>query len=285
MSIFPDAIIAHTLGTLQKMHLNGGSLKDLTEQNLKDSPLVRYTKGLKPYRDVCLLMIAEHSGESAQTSLDDFLEPQEAINRARRLLKSDEKYQSIYSRFCQNFGVSPHLLPEPPVQQKQEEAPKPEEKPSRSLTASFSPAPPPPPPPPTQKMAVNPHTVIKAVLREWNAERSKNLNPGDLKSISDQRDIALPRDTAIYLLYRLADAKSDTERCKFVKDCLDIKDDSTITKALTEVSQSLRVQDRLVQNMILAASRAAKLKAETIITLVKGVEPTPLSMSGSHLHP
>jgi hypothetical protein len=277
MFIPPGAIIAHTLDTLRGMHLNGGSLKDLTEQDLKRSEWVQYIKGLKPYRDVCLLMIAEHSGESAQTSLDDFLEPQEAINRARRLLKSDEKYQSIYSRFCQNFGVSPHLLPEPPVQQKQEEAPKPEEKPSRSLTTSFSPAP--PPPLPAQKMAINPHTVIKAVLGEWNAERSKNLNPDDLKSISDQRDIALPRDTAIYLLYRLADAKSDTERCKFVKDCLDIKDDSTITKALTEVSQSLRVQDRLVQNMIFAASRAAKLKAETISTLVKGVELTPPSMS------
>lgn len=278
MFIPPGAIIAHTLDTLRGMHLNGGSLKDLTEQDLKDSPLVRYTKGLQPYRNVCLLMIAEHSEESAQTSLDDFLEPQEAINRARRLLKSDEKYQSIYSRFCQNFGVSPHLLPEPPVQQKQEEAPKPEEKPSRSLTASFSPAP--PPPPPIQKMAINPHIIIEAVLIEWNKKRKEKLNRANLKSTSKQRDIALPRDTAIYLLYQLTDTKSDTERYKFVKDSLGIQSDNMITKALIEVPRRLRIKDRLVQNMILAASQKVELNSQTIITLLDGIDFTPPSMSG-----
>lgn len=281
MFISPNTIIVHTLTTLQKMHLDGETLKDLTEQNLKDSALILYTKGLQPYRNVCLLMIAEYSGESAQTSLDDFLEPQEAINRARRLLKSDEKYQSIYSRFCRDLGVSPHLLPEPPVQQKQEKAPIHKETSRPSLATSFSPAP--PPPPPAQKMVVNPHIIIEAVLTEWKTKTGKNLKRDDLKSTSNRREIALARDTAIYLLYRLADAKSDTERCKFVKDCLGIKDDSTITKALIEVPRCLRIKDRLVQNMILAASKAAKLKAETIIMLLNdGVEPTPPSMSGPH---
>jgi len=116
-----------------------------------------------------------------------------------------------------------------------------------------------------ERPSLNANRVIEVILEQYNKlfEPKTPTDRQDLNSHSTEKDIAVPRDLAIYSLYHASPVKTDRERYALIKEHVGTDNVLAIDKAITRVLTNIIGRHEPTQRILAAVATAANLKDQS----------------------